>query len=144
MTNTVESIQIVSVQLEETRRLLAGPLGSSIYDTETVFAAAPRHSFSSFVPKSGQSCNMSRVQCNYCKDFGHMKFTCSKLKKSHPTTAAHHSTATSASPVVLACAKSPSSSTLPVLDIQDMITKALSGLGQGIGSVLGEGSCDRA
>ncbi|KAG9453416.1 hypothetical protein H6P81_006320 [Aristolochia fimbriata] len=38
--------------LEVTRRFTEGPLGSSISDTETVFAAAPRRSFSSSVPKS--------------------------------------------------------------------------------------------
>ncbi|KAG9447199.1 hypothetical protein H6P81_013327 [Aristolochia fimbriata] len=74
---------------EETRHQTGGPLGSSIPVTETVFAAAPRRSSSSSTPKSGQSRDMSRVQCNYCKEFGHMKFTCPKLKKSPPIAAAH-------------------------------------------------------
>ncbi|KAG9439920.1 hypothetical protein H6P81_020085 [Aristolochia fimbriata] len=68
---------------EETRRLIGGPLGSSISDTEIVFTATPRKSFSSSVPKSRQSHDMSRVQCNYCKVFGHMKFTCPKIASDH-------------------------------------------------------------
>ncbi|KAG9453172.1 hypothetical protein H6P81_006076 [Aristolochia fimbriata] len=58
-------------------------------------------------------------------------FTYPKLKNSPPTTTARHSTAASASSVVPTCAELPSSSTLTALDVQDMITKALSGLGQG-------------
>ncbi|KAG9453992.1 hypothetical protein H6P81_006896 [Aristolochia fimbriata] len=113
-----------------------GPLGSSICDTETVFVSAPRRSFSSSAPMSGQSCDMSLVQCNYYKDFDHIKFTSPKLKKSPLTTAALHRTAASTSPAATLCVEPQSSSTLTALDVQDMITKALFGLGQGTSSAL--------
>ncbi|KAG9442993.1 hypothetical protein H6P81_018847 [Aristolochia fimbriata] len=119
---------------EGTRGQTGGPLGSSISVTETVLAAAPLRSSSSSAPKSGQSRDMSRVQCKYYKEFGHMKFTSPKLKKSPPTTAAHPRTAASATPAVSSCAKPQISSPLTAIDVQDMITKALSSLGQGTSS----------
>ncbi|KAG9458911.1 hypothetical protein H6P81_003419 [Aristolochia fimbriata] len=80
--------------------------------------------------KFGQSRDMSPVQCNYCKEFGHMKFTCPKLKKSPPLTAGHPHTAASS------CAAPQISSPLTALAVQDMITKAFSSLGQGTSSIL--------
>ncbi|KAG9457992.1 hypothetical protein H6P81_002500 [Aristolochia fimbriata] len=74
---------------------------------------------------------MSCVQCHYCKGFGHMKFTCLKLKKSPSLTTGHsHTPATTAS----SCAEPQTSSPLTALDAQDMIIKSLSGLGQGTSS----------
>ncbi|KAG9446566.1 hypothetical protein H6P81_012694 [Aristolochia fimbriata] len=75
---------------------------------------------------------MSRVQsATICKEFGHMKFTCPKLKKSPPIAAAHSRTAASATPAISSCAEPQISSPLTAIDVQDMISKALSGLGQG-------------
>ncbi|KAG9439601.1 hypothetical protein H6P81_019766 [Aristolochia fimbriata] len=66
--------------------------------------------------------DMGMVKCHYCQDFGHMKFTCPKLKKSPLSTFA--------------------SPTPTFSDIQEMINKALIGLGQGTSSPLCRASSD--
>ncbi|KAG9450564.1 hypothetical protein H6P81_010529 [Aristolochia fimbriata] len=58
--------------------------------------------------------DMGKVKCHYCQEFGHMKFTCPKLRKLPLSTFA--------------------SPTLTFSDIQEMINKALIGLGQGTSS----------
>ncbi|KAG9454283.1 hypothetical protein H6P81_007187 [Aristolochia fimbriata] len=134
--NPLPSVETALSELlsEETRRQTGGLLGSSITETEIVLAAAPRRSSSSSAPKSEQSRDMSCVQCNYCKEFGYIKFTYPKLKKSRPLTAAHSRIAASATTAAFSCAEPQISFPLIALDVPNMITKALSGLGQGTSS----------
>ncbi|KAG9447646.1 hypothetical protein H6P81_013774 [Aristolochia fimbriata] len=118
---------------EETRRLTRGPFSSSLGGIDTVFGTSSQKSSASSECKSSTTRDMSKVKCNYCKEFGHMKFTCPKLKKSPHSTSTRHTTAASASQGdPLPSQPSTSASPIPTFgDIKEMINKALIGLGQG-------------
>ncbi|KAG9439538.1 hypothetical protein H6P81_019703 [Aristolochia fimbriata] len=117
---------------EDTRRLTRGPFSPSLGGIDTVFATSSKKSSTSLEEKPSTTRDMSKVKCNYCKEFGHMKFTCPKLKKSPHSTSTRHTNAASASqddslPSLLSSSASP----IPTFgDIQEMINKALIGLGQ--------------
>ncbi|KAG9453121.1 hypothetical protein H6P81_006025 [Aristolochia fimbriata] len=121
---------------EETHRLTWGPLSPSLGRVDTVFATLSQKSSASSEGKPGVTRDMSKVKCNYCKEFGLMKFTCPKLKK------LPHSTSTRRTIAALASQDDsfpslPSASTSPTptfSDIQEMINKALMRLGQGTSS----------
>ncbi|KAG9441380.1 hypothetical protein H6P81_017234 [Aristolochia fimbriata] len=154
---SVESI-LLALLAEETRRLTRGPLSPSLGGIDTIFATSSQKSSTSSEDKPGATRDMNKVKCNYCKEFGHMKFTCPKLKKSP------HSISTCRTTAALASQDDslpslPSTSPSPIStfnDIQKMINKALTGLGQGTssasalsaslgtGPVNGEGVWDRA
>ncbi|KAG9449358.1 hypothetical protein H6P81_009323 [Aristolochia fimbriata] len=83
--------------IEETRRLTQGPLSPSLGGVDIVFAT-PSQKFSVLSKgKPGANRDMSKVKCNYCKEFQHMKFTSPKLKKSQHSTSTRRMTAASAS-----------------------------------------------
>ncbi|KAG9442724.1 hypothetical protein H6P81_018578 [Aristolochia fimbriata] len=121
---------------EETRRLTWGPFSSSLGGIDTVFATTSQKSSASSEGKPSTTRDMSKVKCNYCKEFGHMKFTCPKLKKSPHSSSTRHTTAASAAQDD-SLPLQPSTSPSPIQtfgDIQEMINKALIGLGQGTSS----------
>ncbi|KAG9459132.1 hypothetical protein H6P81_003640 [Aristolochia fimbriata] len=81
---------------EETRRLTRGPFSSSLGGIDTVFVTSSQKSSASSEGKPSTPRDLSKVKCNYCKEFGHMKFTCPKLKKSSHSTSTRRTTAASA------------------------------------------------
>ncbi|KAG9444835.1 hypothetical protein H6P81_016175 [Aristolochia fimbriata] len=121
---------------KETRRLTRGPFSSSLGGIDTVFATTSHKSSASSEGKPSTTRDMSKVKCNYCKEFGHMKFTCPKLKKSpHSTSSRRTIAASAAQDDSLPSQPSTSPNPIPTFgDIQEMINKALIGLVQGSSS----------
>ncbi|KAG9453455.1 hypothetical protein H6P81_006359 [Aristolochia fimbriata] len=128
---------------EEARRGTRGPLGSTPSAVDTVLSTPSRRLPNSSDAKSGSSRDLTNVKCNYCKEFGHMKYSCpAKAKKyqnnnSGRTAAAFvtHDSSAVVPPTVLTLSdlQAMINKTPTLNDIQDMINKAFKGLGHSSG-----------